>query len=112
MKRRVADFKERFSSGFAGNRYTVLEEVKKILGFNDVEWRYLFVILSKADGGYLEFNLGDISILFQLCERWLEDERTIHLSIEVEKDRMGRTATYEYKLKELETLRNKKQIKN
>jgi len=93
---------------FPGNRYNALEEVQKLLGFSQIEWQAFFRIIRKADDGFLEFNRGGLTVQFAL---WSEDEKKVNLSIEFQKGKLGKSATYEYSLEELEAFNNKKGLK-
>jgi hypothetical protein len=99
------------ASGFAGNRFAALEDVKNFLELVHVDWRGLFEVLCKAEGGYIGFNFGGVNVEFDCNNIFPEDEKTIILSIEVEKHKMGNTATYEFTVKELEALIRKRQLK-
>lgn len=98
----------RILSDFPENRYDALEEVQKLLGFNSSEWKGFFKILRKADDGFLEVHLGDLQIQFAL---WSEDEKKVHLSLEYQKERTGKSATYEYSINELEAFSSGRKLK-
>ncbi len=93
---------------FPENRYDALEEVQKMLGFNSMEWKIFFKVLRKADDGFLEIHLGDLQIQFAL---WSEDEKRVHLSLEYQKERTGKSATYEYSINELEAFSSGRKLR-
>ncbi len=95
-------------NGFPGNRYDALEEIQKLLGFNQIEWQAFFRIIHKANDGYLEFNRGGLTIQFAL---WSEDGKRVNLSIESHQRKFGKSATYEYSLEELEAFSARKKVK-
>mgnify|MGYP001118066990 CR=1 FL=1 len=112
MPKQFENSNQTFSSDFPENRFTALEEVQSFLKLNKIEMKNLFKVLCKADDGYLEFNFGEITIQFTRgFGVWSEDENVVRLAIELDKDVMGKTATYEFKIKELQALRKKKQPK-
>lgn len=85
--------------GFPRNRFDALDEIQKLLGFTQTEWHAFFRIIRKADDGFLEFNRGGLMVQFAL---WSEEEKKVNLSIEFLKRKLGKSATYEYSLEELE----------
>ncbi|MDI6904593.1 MAG: hypothetical protein QMD13_03765 [Candidatus Bathyarchaeia archaeon] len=89
------------------NRFTVLEEVQKVLGFREVEWKCLLNVFRKAEFGMLHFNLGNITVALTRSE----EEEKLHLYLEWKKEKMEKSVIYTYSLTELETLRKKKQLK-
>lgn len=102
-----------FPPSFPENRYATLEEVKSFLESKNISWRSLSEVLCKADDGFLIFKFGDITIQFDNLSwsDWSKDEKMVQLSIELKKDRIGKTAVYEYKMKELEELRKNMQLR-
>jgi hypothetical protein len=112
MPKQFENSDQTFSSDLSENRFTALENVQSFLELNSIEMKNLFKVLCKADDGYLEFNFGEITIQFTRgFGVWSEDENVVRLSIELDKGVMGKTTTYEYKIKELQVLRKKKQLK-
>lgn len=89
------------------NRFTVLEEVQKLLGFTEVEWKCLFSVFRKANLGMIHFNLGDVTVALTRSE----EREKLHLYLEWKKERMEQSVIYTYSLSELEALRNKKQLR-
>ena len=98
---------------FPKNRYEALNEVKSFLELNGVDLSQAFEVLLTSSDGYLIYSFGDIEIQFTRgFGVWSERQNTIHLSIELDNDKVKKTAAYEYEIKDLKLLKRKKLLKD
>ena len=99
---------------FPDNRFTALDEFLKLLGFNRYEWQSLFKVLSKADSGFLEFCIGDVTI-----EAFVGSGDSIgegegdwmRIIFRVFKDNVEKSAIYSFEMRELKALGEEKKLK-
>ncbi len=107
MKPSCLTWSSRFDR-IANNRFSVLEEVQRVLGLGETGWNCLFSAVRRVEEGFLVFNLGNLKIYLFLD---LRNERTIHLSVELKKGNTRKCVSYEYNLSELGILDREKQLK-
>lgn len=81
---------------FPKDKYEALQEVQRILGFTDEELRMFFALLEKANGGDLEFEIGDISVEFRTysCDDNCLNE--IEVVVKVEEKEVTHTVEYSF----------------
>ncbi len=80
---------------FPDNRYTAIEEVRRLLGFTKPEWKVLLRILSKTDSGWLQYTFASVKVGLKK----LVDLNEIHIVIEKQgKDKPTMSLKYVYDL--------------
>jgi hypothetical protein len=107
FKRRLKRRFDRPSSGlfsFPKDKYEALQEVQRILGFTDEELRMVFALLEKANGAYLNFEIGDIGVEFDTLGAEASNE--IRLVVKIE----GKEGIYSAEYKFNHALRNFGQV--
>jgi hypothetical protein len=99
---------------FPENRFVALEELSNLLGFTRSEWTSLCKLLKKADEGFLEFYVGDMTVTIQTgkdfetvndCDRW------IRISYTLVRDKIETHVVHNFGIRELEALSRKKNLK-
>jgi hypothetical protein len=113
--------------GFPENRFAALEEVQELLGFKRLELLSFLATLGKADDAFLRYGFGDLSVtvtvnegLFGCLESLEKDEAVcernrsktlIRVCLEMAKENVERSATYQFTIEELERIDCVRQLK-
>ncbi len=84
-------------NNLSDNRYVALDEMRRMLGFKQSEWKCLLIALSKTDNGWLEFMHGDLTINI---EKFVDIDE-LHLYVKSEKGKTVKTVEYTYDLNEV-----------
>jgi len=92
----------------SNNRFSVLEEVLRLLGFGGVELKGLFSIVQKVEEGFLVFNVSDLNIYLYLEPK---KDKAVQLSVELKRKNMEKCISYKYNMDEIEILNKEKQLK-
>ncbi len=92
---------------FPDNRFLALDQFLKLLGFSKSEWDSLFKIINRANCGFLEFKIGDVSIEINIGsgESLGEGEGNwITIIFRRTKNNVEKSATYSFEINELKRL--------
>lgn len=92
----------------SSDRFIVLDDVGRLLGFETIEWRGFLSAVQKVDEGFVVFNVGDLMIYFYLEPR---RDKAIQLSVEMKRENMERSISYKYTIGEIGKLIKEKQLK-
>ena len=107
---------------FPENRYTALDEIQELLKFRKLDLLTFLETLARADDAFLRYTFGNLSVTFIVNDGLCgcvhasdEDEEeaacaarsgptVITISLDLEKDDMETSATYQFTLDELHRL--------
>ena len=99
---------------FPDNRFVALDQFLKLLGFSGFEWESLFKVFNKANSGFLEHRLGDVTVEVNLGsgESIAQGEDDwIRLVFRRTKNNVEKSAVYIFEMKELKRLAKGNTIK-
>ena len=99
---------------FPDNRFAALDELLRLLGFRRFEWQSLFKVLSRANCGFLEFCIGDVSIEVNIgsgASIGDGEDDWVRIVFRVWKDNVEKSAVYTFEMKELKALDKEKKMK-
>ncbi|TRZ51060.1 MAG: hypothetical protein D4S01_05560 [Dehalococcoidia bacterium] len=99
---------------FPDNRFVALDQFLNLLGFNRFEWDSLFKILSRANCGFLQFNIGDVVIEVNIGsgESIGEGEDDwIRITFRRIKDSVEKSAIYSFEINELQKLSKRTKLR-
>ena len=92
---------------FPDNRFVALDQFLKLLGFSKFEWDALYKVINKADCGFLEYRLGDVTIEVNVGSGdslAQEEGDWIRLVFRVVKGNVEKSAVYTFEMNELKKL--------
>lgn len=98
---------------FPNNRFEALNQFLELLGFREYEWNSLFMVINRANCGFLEYEIGDISAQLTLGrgETLGEDEDDwVRLIFSIRKEQVEKSADYTFEMNELKNLSKKSKI--
>ena len=99
---------------FPDNRFVALDQFLKLLGFRSFEWDSLFKVFNKANCGFLEYRLGDITVEVNLgsgASIAQGENDWIRLVFRVSKDNVEKSAVYTFEMNELKKLTKRNKIR-
>ena len=99
---------------FPDNRFAALDEALRLIGFSRSEWKSILRVLARAEGVFLKFCVGDISIEYNIGSDFSIEEGAvdwIQMVFRVWRDNVEKRATYTYEMRELKAIARDKKIK-